>query len=108
MMSRWKYLTIDELLACDEAVWLFYKRWDGGVLIPTAIRDINRNDDGEAYSIRFFSGNVQIVKGYGVYWWATDRKPDQKRQSAHSPAGRMRNRWNGWISRKAFKATSNP
>lgn len=77
-MAKWKYLTIDELLSREEAVWLFFKRWDGGVIIPTAIQKINMDDDGEAYSIGFFSGNVQIVKGYGVYWWVTDRKPDQK------------------------------
>ena len=74
-MARWQYLTIDELVKREEPVWLFFKRWDGGVLIPTAIKHLNLNDEGEVYSIHFFSGNVQIVKGYGVYWWTTDRKP---------------------------------
>lgn len=78
-MSKWKYLTIDELLACrEESFWLFFKRWDGGVLIPTAIKRINLNEEGDPYSINFFSGNVQICKGYGVYWWVTDRKPDKR------------------------------
>ena len=77
-MKKWNYLTIDELLAREEAVWLFYKRWDGGELIPTAIQEIFNGDDGKPYSIKFVSGNVQIVKGYGVYWFATDKKPDEK------------------------------
>ena len=75
-MAKWKYLTIDELLKREEAVWLFFKRWDGGVLTPTAVKCLNKNDNGETYSIGFYSGNVQIVKGYGVYWWTTDKKPD--------------------------------
>ena len=77
-MARWNYLTIMDLVEREEPVWLFFKRWDGGVLIPTAIHHLNRDDEGNVYSIAFFSGNVQIVKGYGVYWWATTRKPDLK------------------------------
>ena len=77
-MARWNYLTIMDLVEREEPVWLFFKRWDGGVLIPTAIHHLNRDDEGNVYSIAFFSGNVQIAKGYGVYWWATTRKPDMK------------------------------
>lgn len=77
-MAKWRYLTIDELVKREEPVWLCYKRWDGLVLIPTAINKLNQNGEGEIYSISFFSGNVQICKGYGVYWWTTDKKPDQK------------------------------
>ena len=78
MAKKWKYLTIDELLHLTEPVWLFYKRWDGGELIPTAIKEVYNDDEDNPYSIRFFSENVQIIKGYGVYWWATDRKPDDR------------------------------
>ena len=76
MNAEWRYLTIDELIAEEQAIWLFYKRWDGGELVPTAVNRLNYGDDGQVYSIGFFSGNVQIAKGYGVYWWVTDRKPD--------------------------------
>ena len=74
----WKYLTIDELLQQEEPVWLFFKRWDGGVLTPTAVNEVYYGEDKKPYAIRFYSGNVQICKGYGKYWWATDRKPDTK------------------------------
>lgn len=73
----WRYLTIDELLKQKEPIWLHILRWDHNLMIPTAIEEVYQDDEGNPYSIKFYSGNVQIVKGYGVYWWVTNKKPPQ-------------------------------
>lgn len=71
----WRYLTIDELLKQKEPIWLHILRWDHNLMIPTAIEEVYQDDEGNPYSIKFYSGNVQICKGYGVYWWVTNKKP---------------------------------
>ena len=74
-MAKWKYLNLDSLLEYTEALWLFFKRWDGWRLVPTAVHHLNWND-GKVYSVDFFSGDILLTAGYGVYWCVTDRRPD--------------------------------